>query len=115
MLRKIKLYGDLAEFVGHKEFDVQVDTVGKAVSFLIHNFPQVESFISPQYYTVKVGNDAISTDEIHYPTGTQEINFIPVIAGRGNVGKIILGGVLTEGQMVAVFMKIPIYQWVIQD
>ena len=35
MLRKVKLYGELAKFVGHKEFEVQVDTVGKAVSFLI--------------------------------------------------------------------------------
>ena len=39
MLRKIKLYGDLADFVGHKEFDVQVDSLAKAVSFLLHNFP----------------------------------------------------------------------------
>ena len=37
MLRKVKLYGELAKFVGHKEFEVKVDTVGKAVSFLIHN------------------------------------------------------------------------------
>ena len=38
MLRKVKLYGELAKFVGHSEFEVKVDTVGKAVSFLIHNF-----------------------------------------------------------------------------
>ena len=38
MLRKIKLYGNLAEFVGYKEFEVEVDTISKAVSFLIHNF-----------------------------------------------------------------------------
>ena len=30
MLRKIKLYGELAEFVGHKEFEVQVDSLQKA-------------------------------------------------------------------------------------
>ena len=43
MLRKVKLYGKLAEFVGHKEFEVKVDSVGKAVSFLIHNFPGLGS------------------------------------------------------------------------
>ena len=48
MLRKVKLYGQLAEFVGHKEFDVKVETVGKAVSFLIHNFPGIESYMSPK-------------------------------------------------------------------
>ena len=39
MLRKVKLYGELAKFVGHREFEVKVETVGKAVSFLVHNFP----------------------------------------------------------------------------
>ena len=43
MLRKVKLYGELAKFVGHNEFEVKADTVGKAVSFLIHNFPKIES------------------------------------------------------------------------
>ena len=62
MLRKVKLYGKLAEFVGHKEFEVKVDSVGKAVSFLIHNFPGLEAYMSPQYYQVKVGNYEI--DEI---------------------------------------------------
>ena len=27
MLRKIKLYGELAKFVGHKEFEVKADTL----------------------------------------------------------------------------------------
>ena len=43
MLRKVKLYGQLAEFIGHKEFEVKVSNVSQAVSFLIHNFPNVES------------------------------------------------------------------------
>ena len=96
MLRKLKLYGDLAKFVGHKEFDVQVDTVGKAVSFLIHNFPKLEKYMNPKYYQVKVGNSDISKDEINYPIGNQDIHFIPVIqgAGRGGLGKILLGTVL---------------------
>ena len=42
MLRKVKLYGKLAKFVGHKEFDVEVNSVGQAVSFLLNNFPQLE-------------------------------------------------------------------------
>ena len=96
MLRKIKLYGELAKFVGHKEFEVKAETVGKAVSFLIHNFPGIESFMSPNYYQVKVGDSDIEKDEIHYPIGNQDIHFIPVIAGagRGGLGKILLGAVL---------------------
>ena len=95
MLRKVKLYGELAKFVGHKEFEVQVDTVGKAVSFLIHNFPGIESYMSPKYYQVKVGNYEIDKNEISYPVGKEDIHFIPMISGSGRgVGKILLGAVL---------------------
>ena len=95
MLRKVKLYGELAKFVGHKEFEVQVDTVGKAVSFLIHNFPGIESYMSPKYYQVKVGNYDIDKNEIDYPVGREDIHFIPMISGAGRgMGKILLGAVL---------------------
>ena len=95
MLRKVKLYGELAKFVGHKEFEVKAETVGKAISFLIHNFPGIESYMSPRYYQVKVGNCDIDKEEIHYPVGKQDIHFIPVISGAGRgFGKILLGAVL---------------------
>ncbi len=95
MLRKVKLYGELAEFVGHKEFEVQVDTVGKAVSFLIHNFTGIESYMSPKYYQIKVGNYDIDKNEIDYPVGREDIHFIPIISGAGRgLGKVLLGAVL---------------------
>ena len=98
MLRKLKLYGELAEFVGHKEFEIKVDSLAKAVSFLVNNFPQVESFMNPQYYQVKVGNYEISEEEIHYPIGQEDIHIVPVIAGAGRgVGKILLGAALIAG------------------
>ena len=95
MLRKLKLYGELAEFVGHKEFEIQVDSLAKAVSFLINNFPQVEKYMNSQYYQVKVGNYAVNEEEIHHPIGQEDIHFIPVIAGAGGgTGKILLGAAL---------------------
>ena len=95
MLRKIKLYGELAKFVGHKEFDIQVDTIGKAVSFLIHNFPGIEYYMSPKYYQVKVGNYDIDENELTYPIGQEDIHFIPVISGAGRgFGKFLIGSVL---------------------
>ena len=96
MLRKLKLYGELAKFVGHKEFEIQVDSLSKAVSFLVNNFPQVEKYMNPQYYQVKVGNYAVDKDEIHHPIGQEDIHIVPVIAGagRGGLGKILLGAAL---------------------
>jgi len=98
MLRKIKLYGELAKFVGSKEFEVEVASVGNAVSFLINNFPQLEPYMSPKYYQVKVGSYNIDETEIHHPIGEQDIHFVPAITGAGgNFGKILLGAALIGG------------------
>ena len=95
MLRKIKLYGELAEFVGHKEFEVQVDSLAKAVSFLINNFEGIDKFMSPKYYQVKIGNYEIDKSELTYPIGQEDIHFIPVIAGAGRgFGRILAGAAL---------------------
>ena len=103
MLRKLKLYGELAEFVGHKEFEIQVDSLTKAVSFLINNFPQVEKYMNPKYYQVKVGDYAVDQEEILHPIGQEDIHIVPVIAGagRGGLGKILLGAVLIGGTIMA--------------
>ena len=98
MLRKLKLYGQLAEFIGHKEFEIKVNSVSQAVSFLIHNFPEVERFMSPKYYQVKVGNYDIDESELAYPVGQEDIHFIPAISGAGRgFGKILLGAALIAG------------------
>ena len=96
MLRKLKFYGELAEFVGHKEFEIEASTIPKAVSFLVNNFPQIEPYMNPQYYQVKVGDYAVDEKEIQLPIGQQEdIHIVPVIAGAGRgVGKILLGAAL---------------------
>ena len=96
MLRKLKLYGELAEFVGHKEFEIEASTIPKAISFLVNNFPQIEPYMNPQYYQVKVGNYAVDKEEVYYPIGEQEdIHIVPVIAGAGRgIGKVLLGAAL---------------------
>tara|TARA_R100001460_G_scaffold658_3_gene3015 strand:- start:840 stop:1448 length:609 start_codon:yes stop_codon:yes gene_type:complete len=95
MLRKIKLYGELAEFVGHKEFEVQVDSLQKAVSFLVNNFAGIEKYMNPRYYQVKVGEYAVDETEISHPIGQEDIHFVPVITGAGRgFGKILLGAAL---------------------
>jgi len=95
MLRKVKLYGDLAEFIGHKQFEVKVHSVPQAVSFLINNFPDAEAYMANRQYKVLVNKYEIDETEIQHPIGQQDISFVPVISGAGgNVGRILTGAAL---------------------
>ena len=95
MLRKLKLYGELAKFVGHKEFEIKVHNLPQAISFLVNNFPGVEAYMTPKLYQVRIGNYEISEDEIDYPIGQQDIHIVPVISGAGRgFGRFLLGGLL---------------------
>ena len=53
MMRKIKLYGELAKITGHKELEAVVNTTAQAVSFLINNFPKLEGHMSNRYFSKK--------------------------------------------------------------
>ena len=96
MLRKIKLYGELAEFLSRDEFEAVVKTTAEAVKFLITNFPKLEAYMSNRYYQVLVGNNEVDQDQIHDPVGKSEIHFVPVISGAGgsSFNRILLGGAL---------------------
>ena len=95
MLRKLKLYGELAKFVGHKEFEIKVHSLPQAISFLINNFPEVEAYMNPKLYQVKIGNYEINKDEINYPIGQQDIHIVPVISGAGGgFGRFLTGAFL---------------------
>ena len=94
MTTKLKLHGQLAKFIGNDEFYIQANTVAKSISFLVNNFPKVEGYMNDKYYKVLVNNLEVDEEEIHYPTGTQEIQIVPVISGAGNIGKILLGAAL---------------------
>ena len=96
MLRKIKLHGELAEFLGQDEFEAVVKTTAEAVKFLITNFPKLEAYMSNRYYQVLVGDNELDKDQIHDPVGKSEIHFVPVITGAGgsSFNRILLGGAL---------------------
>ena len=91
MLRKIKLYGRLAKFVGQRVFEADVASAAEAVRFLLANFPQLEKHMADQHYRVSVGKYALTLDELHDPAGQQEIRIVPVLAGAGATARIIAG------------------------
>jgi len=94
MLRKIKLYGKLAKFVGHRVLEADVHNAAEAVKFLVANWPALEQHMAKQHYKLEVGSSALALDEIVYPIGSEDISITPVIAGAGNVGRIVLGAAL---------------------
>ena len=91
MLRKIKLYGQLAKFIGRRVLEADVATAAEAVRMLVANFPGIEQHMADQYYRVTVGTYDLGLDEIHDPAGQQDIKIMPVVAGAGAAGRIILG------------------------
>jgi len=92
MLRKIRVYGQLAKFLGQRVFEADVASAAEAVRFLVVNFPQLEKHMADQYYRVSLGKYALTMDELHDPSGQQEIKIVPVLTGAGGgVGKIIAG------------------------
>ena len=95
MMRKIKLYGELVKITGHKELEAVVNTTAQAVSFLVNNFPELESHMANKYYQVLLDKEEeVDIEELHFPVGKSDIKFVPVISGSGGIGKALFGGAL---------------------
>lgn len=94
MLREIRVYGQLAKFLGRRKFMAAVDSAAEAIRFLIANYPQVERHMCQdgRHYRVLVGEHSVGMEELHGPAGSNGIKLVPVIGGAGGgVGQIIAG------------------------
>ena len=101
MLRKIKLYGQIAKFIGQRVIEADVATAAEAVRMLVANFPGLEKHMADQHYRVTVGTYDLTLDEIHDPAGQQDIMIAPVVAGAGGgFGKILAGIALIAGAII---------------
>ena len=96
MLRKLKLHGELAEFVGQEEFEAVIRTSAEAIKFLTCNFPKVEGYMSDKYYQVLLNKEPLDKEDLHNPIGKSDVHIVPVItgAGGGAGNRILLGAVL---------------------
>ena len=101
MLRKVRLYGQLAGFVGRKVIEADLSSAAEAVRMLIANFPQLDRHMADQHYKVLVGDGALTLDDLHNPVGQEEIKIVPVIVGAGgNTGTILAGVALITAAIV---------------
>ena len=104
MLKKVKLYGELAERYG-KDWYLDINSPAEAVRALTANNSGFKQFVSASEdrgmgYTIKVGESYVEDiSEIHNPSGRQEIKIIPVVLGAKSKNEtavlyIILGAAL---------------------
>ena len=92
MLSKVKLYGELAEFCGgQNQFEAVINQPIDAVRFLKANFAGLEQHMSNKFYKVYVVVYNIEEALLNFPSGGLDIKIIPVVAGAGNIGKILAG------------------------
>jgi predicted phage tail protein len=106
MLKKVKLYGELAERYG-KDWSLDINSPKEAVRALIANNPDFAQFVGTSQdrgvgYKISVGGTYLDdpVNEIYNPSGRQEIKIIPVILGAKNKDgwkKIIIGALLIWG------------------
>jgi len=95
MLRKIKLYGELAKFLGEKTLEAEVNNAAQAIRFLVVNFPKLEKHMADRSYRVLVDKWELDQKELHYPSGASDIKIVPVVGGAGgNFGRVLLGAAL---------------------
>lgn len=119
MLREIKLYGQLAKFVGHRKLEAAVSNAAEAIRFLLANFPGLDQHMAERHYKVLTGNYALTMAELHDPAGVQAIKIVPVVGGAGGDGAgsillgvgliaaaLITGGIASAGVALGGFMGI---------
>jgi predicted phage tail protein len=100
MLKKIKLYGELADRYG-KYWELDVSSPAEAIRALCVNNEGMREFIGSSEergvgYKIVVGNELLepSTD-LHIPTGGSDISLVPVVVGgKSKLGKIVVGAIM---------------------
>jgi len=98
MLKTVKLYGDLADFVGWKEQKADVRNPVEVMKFLICNHPKLESYMVDKYYRIDMGEYDASENDLLNPI-KDEIKIIPVVEGAFFFA--VLGGLLIGASKIA--------------
>lgn len=91
MLRVIRVYGALRDFLGQSTFQADIASPAEALRFLAANFPGLDQHMAERHYKVWSGPCSVELDRLHMATGCEVIRIAPTVAGAGDVGRILLG------------------------
>jgi predicted phage tail protein len=104
MLRKVKLYGELADKYG-KDWELDINSPGEAFQALAANNAGFRQFVGGSEqrgvgYKVMVGKSYLKDyPELVNPLGRQELKIIPVVLGAKNKGltMVLVGAAILTG------------------
>jgi predicted phage tail protein len=106
-MKTVKLLGELGKKFG-KLYKFDIKNPAEAVRALCANNPSFKQHLIDSEkrgvaYRVVVGNEDITENDLHNPSGKNVIKFVPVLqgAGGGGVINVIIGAVLIAASFVA--------------
>lgn len=100
-LNKIKIYGKLRKDLGCSYFEAAVKSPQEAFRFLKANFPDLEKYMSHQYYRVKMNGNNLSENELDLQSDGV-IQIIPIATGSAPaVGLLFTGFAAEVGTFIA--------------
>ena len=80
-LRKIKVYGRLAELVGWHVNYADVKNMKDVYKYLVCNYPEIEPHLQQNMYRITINNDVVKTKEDLDVVSEGEIRMIPIVSG----------------------------------
>jgi len=99
-LNKIKVYGKLRQDLGCSYFEAAVSSPVEAFRFLRANFPDLEKYMSCQYYKVKMNGNDLTEEELSLKS-EGVIQIIPIATGSipfvAGVGALFAGSAVAAG------------------
>ena len=95
-LNKIKVYGKLRQDLGCSYFEAAVRSPLEAFRFLAANFPDLEKYMSQQFYIIKMNGNLLAEDELDLQSDGV-IQIIPIATGSIIKGIVAGAGALFAG------------------
>ena len=80
-LRKIKVYGRLAELVGWHVNYADVKNMKDVYKYLVCNYPEIEPHLKQNMYRITINNDVVKTKDDLLVHSQGEIRIIPIVSG----------------------------------
>jgi len=106
-LNKIKVYGKLRQDLGCSYFEAAVNSPREAFKFLNANFPDLEKFMSCQYYKVKMNGKDVTEEELNLQSDGV-IQIIPIATGSLPIiigAAALVGGAVVKASSAAFLTK----------